>query len=82
MAGTPTNGPMCRALREAQGLKRIQLATRCGISYPHLHNIEHGRKRPSVEVLNRIANELGVNVNTLIDHSASATNTEVGDRAA
>lgn len=50
-------------------MKIGQLATRCGASYGHLHNIEHGRKRPSIELLNRIARELKVSVDELIDHN-------------
>jgi transcriptional regulator with XRE-family HTH domain len=54
------NGPAIAAIREARGVSVGAFATRIGISYSYLCNIEAGRKPGSPEVLRRIADELNV----------------------
>ncbi|MFE9099925.1 helix-turn-helix domain-containing protein [Actinomadura geliboluensis] len=54
-----------RELRVARGLRKSQLALRCGSSYSHIDNIEHGRRIPSIQLLHRLAPELGVEFDDL-----------------
>jgi transcriptional regulator with XRE-family HTH domain len=49
-----------RRKRKELGLTQNQLAKAVGISQPFLHEIESGRKSPSVEVLVKICKELGI----------------------
>lgn len=39
------NGEALRAIREAQGWTKSQLATEAGISLPYLRDLEKGRRR-------------------------------------
>lgn len=54
------NGQAIKALREAHGWKGTKFAHAAGISHPHLFNIESGKKKPSPDVIRRIADTLGV----------------------
>lgn len=50
------NGAAIKAIRQAKGLKGVDLAAAVGISHGHLFNIESARrKRASDEVLYRIS---------------------------
>lgn len=57
-------GENIRDIRVRRGEKRSALAERVGISYKHLYGIERGypENPPSIEVLYRIANALGVGI--------------------
>lgn len=70
MAQEPRNerrilGGAVRRIREAQGVKQDVLATRADIHFAYLSNIERGKKAPSVEVMCRIANGLGVDLDDI-----------------
>jgi len=54
--------PRLEALRVRRGWKRSVLAKNAGLSYQHVYNIERGFMSVSDEVLNTIANALGVDV--------------------
>lgn len=69
------NGAAIRAFRIKQGLKPGELAAMARLSYPHLDNIEHERRQPSIEVLHRIAAALEVPVRALLRDSATLTET-------
>ncbi|MFV2172259.1 helix-turn-helix domain-containing protein [Actinomadura sp. LOL_016] len=58
-------GAKIRLLRQQTGVKKAPFAKRCGCSYSHLDNVEHGRKQPSIELLHRIANQLGVDIDEI-----------------
>jgi transcriptional regulator with XRE-family HTH domain len=60
------NGPQIEHHRVKLGIHRSALAAKVGLSYPHLYNIEKNLKVASIEALNRIANELGVPVEELV----------------
>lgn len=63
---TRHNGTAIRDFRVKSGLKPGDFASRAGISYAHLDNIEHERKEASVEVLHRIATALAVDPRSLV----------------
>lgn len=54
------NGSAIKALRLAYGWRGTKFAAACGISHPHLFNVEKGTKQASPELLRRIADTLGV----------------------
>lgn len=63
---TRHNGLAIRYLRIKDRLKPGEFATKAGISYAHLDNLENERKEASVEVLHRIAAALDVPVRALV----------------
>jgi XRE family transcriptional regulator, regulator of sulfur utilization len=58
-------GGAVRRIREAKGIKLDQLATLAEVHFAYLSNIERGKKPPSVEVMCRIANGLGVDLDDI-----------------
>lgn len=64
-------GNVIRQRRREKGWKISQLATRCNISRPHLDNVEHGRKNPSIELIYRIATALGIDAKDIAADPAS-----------
>ncbi len=55
-----------RALRRAQGLTQTQLAKLVGVAQPYINEIERGKKRPSVDVLERLCDSLGGSADYLL----------------
>mgnify|MGYP001206219535 CR=1 FL=1 len=53
---------MIRQLRRRHGLTQTQLAMRAGLAQSAISMYERGRKQPTTEVLNRIANACGEQV--------------------
>ena len=51
-----------RDVRIARGLSQNKLAKLVGISQPFMREIECGRKNPSVEMLFRICDVLGIRI--------------------
>lgn len=51
-------GRTIERLRERQGMTREQLARASGVSYSYLSEVERGLKRPSVDVLVKLATAL------------------------
>ena len=49
-----------RQARKRAGLSQADVATRCGFSDSYMSEIERGRTNPSTEVLERIAQTLGL----------------------
>lgn len=60
-------GDRIREERQKRGLTLRQLAQMANISFGYLYHIEHGRNVPSVAVLRRIADALGVPVSEFIE---------------
>jgi transcriptional regulator with XRE-family HTH domain len=58
-------GPFIRQQREARGLSLRALAGLLSISAAHQSDIEHGRRRPSPELMRRIAETLKVDLQEL-----------------
>lgn len=63
---TRQNGLAIRYFRIKDGLKPGEFASKSGVSYPHLDNIENERKDASLEALYRIANALNVPVEAIV----------------
>ncbi|WP_237480600.1 helix-turn-helix domain-containing protein [Lichenibacterium dinghuense] len=55
-----------RHLRVARGLSQEALAVDAGVAAPYLSNIEQARVNPTIDVLDRLAGALGVEVDTLL----------------
>ena len=53
--------------RDYRGLTQQQLADKVGISKPYLSQLESGKRRGSMEVLQRIAQTLDVSLEDLVD---------------
>lgn len=58
-------GARIRQMREAQGISLRKFALMIGISYPYLSNIETGRQAATIDVIDRIAQGLGVEIREL-----------------
>lgn len=52
-------------IRKKRGLSQIQLAEKVGISHWWLSNIETGRRQPGLQLVLRLAEELGVTPNDI-----------------
>ncbi|MFA5676274.1 MAG: helix-turn-helix transcriptional regulator [Christensenellales bacterium] len=52
--------------RKQQGLTQAQLSARVGITQAFLAEIESGRKRPSIEVLEKLCDTLGCSADYLL----------------
>ena len=58
-------GEYIREQRDQAQLSLRQLATKAGVSNPYLSQVERGLRRPSAEILNRIAGALAISAETL-----------------
>lgn len=73
-ATTMTFGQRLRSLRKRQGLSLRVLATRTDTSPSYISDLERGvRGAPTAPVLERLANGLGVTVDTLLGREPSTT---------
>lgn len=70
---TRHNGVAIRCFRVKAGMKPGPFATKAGISYAHLDNLENERKEASLEVLHRIAVALDVPVTALVRNPDTLT---------
>jgi transcriptional regulator with XRE-family HTH domain len=61
-----------RELRKAQGLTLEDLASRIGISVPHLSEVERGKKNLNNHLIKRLAAALGVSPPELIASSVES----------
>lgn len=60
-------GPMLKSLRQNKGLTMQQLADRVGVTDAYIAMLETGkRKNPSLTILRRLAQALGVPVGRLL----------------
>ncbi len=59
-------GARVRRLRRSRGLSQIVLAELAGVHYNTLKRIESGEANPSIEVLLKLADTLGVSIVQLI----------------
>jgi len=59
------NGLKLKSLRETAGLTGTQLGDAVGVSQSMINHYEAGRKQPSMEVLGRLADKLGVTMDSL-----------------
>ena len=59
MGGPLTFGAMVRSIRETDELTQEDVATKVGVSKQHVSDVEHGRRRVSIERAARWAEALG-----------------------
>lgn len=62
-------GSFIRQQRERSAISIRKLAERAGVSNPYLSQIERGLRKPSAEVLKRIARGLSVSAETLYERA-------------
>ena len=75
-------GTKLRDLRMALGLKQAEAAARAGISASYLNLIEHNRRKVTPEVMERLADALGIDRAALVGgKDAALVEDVVGDRA-
>ncbi len=60
------NPEKIRELRQARGMTTRAFAREAGISTETLNAIEHGRRRPSMRTLEKVAEALGVDARDLL----------------
>ena len=72
-----TLGKNIKIFRARRGLSQADLSEKADISIPFLSNIERGIKYPQPDMLAKIANSLGVEVNELF--TINLTSTESSD---
>ena len=59
-------GSSVRAARKRAGFSQAALAAKCGMDRLYLGRIELGKQNPSIEILMRIASEVGTDASTLL----------------
>jgi len=64
-------GRFVRQLRESKGLTQDQVASKTGISYQFLSGLENGRENFSIDVLDSLAQALGVPLERLVAEAFS-----------
>ncbi|MBC2667196.1 helix-turn-helix transcriptional regulator [Novosphingobium flavum] len=60
-------GRNVRALREAKGWSQEDYADRAGIHRTYVSDIERGRRNPTITVVEKLAEPLGVTAGALLD---------------
>lgn len=68
-------GPAVRQAREALGISRAELARAAGSCPDVLADLEHGRSRPSLDLLARLAACLGLRPSELLQRAEHAAGT-------
>ena len=53
-------GARIKELRKRLGISQEELASRAGMHWTYLSDLERGRQTPTVDVVNRVARALGV----------------------
>lgn len=69
-------GAAIRALRHERAMTLVQVAEASGLSHPFLSQLEHGRARPSMRSLFRIAGALGTTQQALLAAAHEDTEAE------
>ncbi len=59
------NGASIGTIRKAIGIPQVALAGRLGISKAYMSQIEYGVRQPATDLLSRIADELGVSIESI-----------------
>lgn len=54
-----------KAVMEAKGISIVALAEKSGLSRPYLSKVLSGHQKPSLEIADRIARPLGLEVRTI-----------------
>jgi len=58
-------GGAVKRLREAKRITQDRLATSADIHFAYLSNVENSKKQPSLDVMCRLANALGVDLDDI-----------------
>ena len=77
-------GSIIKDFRKMKGLTQKEMARRLNIPYSTYSNYENDNREPNKEMINKIADVLGIDVNILISHAQSDLINEmdiVADRA-
>ncbi|WP_295390468.1 helix-turn-helix transcriptional regulator [uncultured Thiodictyon sp.] len=74
------NGERLKRARIVAGLNQAELAQRCGVSQSHISGMERSVRAPSIEMLDTLAQTLGVSAHWLMggDSDETLANTEIG----
>ena len=56
----PALGARIKELRRELGISQEELASRAGLHWTYLSDLERGRQTPTLDVVNRLARALGV----------------------
>ena len=72
-------GAFIRQQRERSAISLRKLAERAGVSNPYLSQIERGLRKPSAEILKRIARGLSVSAESLYERAGLLEGREAPD---
>lgn len=63
-------GIVLRACRQSRGLTLEQLSERVGVVHSFIHSLESGKKQPSLQMVLKLADALGVRPGDLVNAMA------------
>lgn len=63
-------GVILRAYRQERGLTQEQLSERVGVVHSFIHSMESGKKQPSLQMILKLADALGVRPGDMINDMA------------
>lgn len=67
-------GDVLKSAREKAGLTQLELSGMIGISRAYYADVERGRYTPSLKVLSRLADILGIDLNFLKQNDGNTSN--------
>ena len=67
-------GDVIKSAREKAGLTQLELSSMVGVSRAYYADIERGRYNPSLKVLTRLADILGIDLNFLKLNDGNTSN--------
>lgn len=72
-------GKTLKVLRLSRGMSQAELAVRIGMKQPHIARIERGHNCPTWQTCRRLAEALGVDLNTLDEYLPTVADTVEGE---
>ena len=66
-------GERLRDIRKSKGISIYRLSQDTGISQNHICDLEHGRRKPSVETLKRLIVPLGITLSELFNENGEVS---------
>jgi transcriptional regulator with XRE-family HTH domain len=76
-----TIGKRLRAIRESLKLTQAELAKKVGLTQSAISHFEEGKRTPSAQALEKIANGLGMSVDTLLGLASNSSGDSEKDAA-
>lgn len=70
-------GSSIKKLRESNNLSLKALSEQCGLSYVYIHEIEKGKKVPSIDSLLKISSTFNITVSELIGETKPSLTPEL-----